>query len=235
MTAVARQLAGMLHNFELRREREAQRQREQRLRELAAQSELRALRAQINPHFLFNALNSLADLTQEDPKAAETAVLNLSHVFRYALEASRCGTVMLGEELDFLTAYLSVERLRFEDRLRYEIDAPREARECRIPPMLIQPLVENAVRHGLTDSVEGWCIKITANIAGGGLHIEVEDNGAGFDAEARTDNEARGIGLRNVRSRLEHIPGSGGLRVLSIPGRGTTVSFELPATTAPAV
>jgi len=229
MTTVAQQLAGMLRNFELRAEREAQRQREQNLRELAIQSELRALRAQINPHFLFNALNTLADLTQEDPKGAEAAILHLSHVFRYALEASRRESVTLGEELDFLDAYLAVECLRFEDKLRYEIDASSDVRGCRIPPMLIQPVVENAVKHGVSRKIEGGRVRIGAALENGRLHIEVKDNGVGFDPTALKGQRGGGVGLENVRSRLEHISGPGSLRINSAPGRGTTISLEMPA------
>ncbi|MBZ5496056.1 MAG: histidine kinase [Acidobacteriia bacterium] len=229
MTAVAGRLAEMLHNFELRSERVAQQQREEHLRALAQQSELRALRAQINPHFLFNALNSLADLTQEDPTAAESAILHLSHVFRYALDASRRESVILDEELSFVESYLVVERLRFEDRLRYEIAASAEARSCRTPPMLIQPVVENAVKHGISCKIDGGMVKINAAVADETLRIEIEDDGIGFDPRSLESLRRQGVGLENVRLRLEHVAGPGSMAIRSTPEGGTKVSLQMPA------
>jgi hypothetical protein len=121
---VSGQTAGMLQNIELREERELQRRREQQLKELASQAELKALKAQINPHFLYNALNSLAQLTRENPEAGEKSILDLSHVFRYALSASERDNVKLGEEADFLESYLAIEQIRFEKRLRFSFDIP---------------------------------------------------------------------------------------------------------------
>jgi len=229
MAGVARRLAEMLHNFELQSERAAQQQREQHLRVLAGQSELRALRAQINPHFLFNALNSLADLTQEDPKAAEAVILHLSQIFRYALDASQRESVLLEEELSFVESYLAVERLRFADRLRYEIIAAAEVRMCRLPPMLIQPIVENAVKHGISCKVDGGTVTIRAVLVEQRLRIEIEDDGIGFDPNSVNGPGRKGFGLENVRSRLEHVGGRGSLMVDSTPGRGTKVSLEIPA------
>ena len=228
MTTVAGRLAEMLHNFELRSEREAQQRREEVLRSLAAQSELRALRAQINPHFLFNALNSLAELTQEDPKAAEAVILHLAHVFRYALDASRRENVSLEEELGFVESYLAVEQLRFADRLRHEIVASAEARRCWLPPMLIQPIVENAVKHGISLKMGGGTVTIRAAVEEQKLRIEIADDGIGFDLHSVDGSGCRGVGLENVRSRLEHVAGGGDLQVVTTPGGGTRVSLEMP-------
>jgi two-component system LytT family sensor kinase len=229
MTSAARRLAEMLHNLELRSERDAQQQREAHLRALAEQSELRALRAQINPHFLFNALNSLADLTQEDPRAAEAMILHLSLIFRYALDASQREGVMLEEELSFVESYLALERLRFEDRLHCEVVASAEARSCRLPPMLIQPIVENAVKHGISCKVDGGTVTIRAAVVEQKLRIEIADDGIGFDPNSVNGSGRKGFGLENVRSRLEHVGGRGSLVVDSTPGRGTKVSLEIPA------
>ena len=229
MSTVARRLAEMLRNLELQSERAAQQQREQRLRELAGQSELRALRAQINPHFLFNALNSLADLTQEDPQAAEAAILHLSQIFRYALDASQRESVFLEEELSFVESYLALERLRFEDRLRCEVLASAEARRCRLPPMLIQPIVENAVKHGISCKVGGGTVTIHATVKEQKLHVDIADDGIGFDPNFANVSERKGLGLENVRSRLEHLGGRGSLVVDSTPGKGTKVSLEISA------
>jgi len=229
MTGVAKCLAEMLHNLDLQSERAAQQQREQHLRVLAGQSELRALRAQINPHFLFNALNSLADLTQEDPKAAEAAILHLSQIFRYALDASQRESVLLEEELSFIETYLAMERLRFEDRLHCKIVASAEARACRLPPMLIQPIVENAVKHGISCKMDGGTVTIRAVVAEQRLRIEITDDGIGFNPDSVDGAGRPGVGLKNVRSRIEHLAGQESLKLDSSLGSGTKVSIEIPA------
>jgi two-component system LytT family sensor kinase/two-component system sensor histidine kinase LytS len=224
---VAGQTAGMLQNIELREERELQRRREQKLKELATEAELKALQAQINPHFLYNTLNNLAQLTRENPKAAEKSIVDLSGVFRYALGTSERDHVKLGEEADFLEAYLAIEHVRFEEKLRYRIDIPKELRECRIPPMIIQPLVENAVIHGISPKRAGGSIVVAAHRIDSKLHISVEDDGEGFDCKDLSSNDC-GIGLQNVRLRIKTLDPSNHLRVDSKRGAGTTVAFELP-------
>jgi two-component system LytT family sensor kinase len=227
MTAVARRLAETLRNFDLQSEREAQQLREQHLQALAEQAELRALRAQINPHFLFNALTSLAELSQEDPRATEAAILHLSHVFRYALDASRHESAILEEELSFIESYLAIERLRFEDGLHYEITVSAEARGCRLPPMIIQPIVENAVKHGISRKLGGGTVKIEASIVEEKLWIEIEDDGLGFDPKSLGLPGRQGVGLENVRRRLEKIAGPGSFKITSRPNAGTKVCLEL--------
>ena len=223
---VAGLTAGMLQNIELREERELQRRREQQLKALATEAELKALKAQINPHFLCNALNSLAQLTRKNPKGAEKAIVDLSRVFRYALGTLKRDHVKLGKEADFLEAYLAIENVRFEEKLRYRIDIPKELRECRIPPMIIQPLVENAVIHGIWPKRAGGTIVVAARQTGSKLHISVEDDGEGFDCQDLCSNDC-GIGLQNVRSRITMLDSSNHLRIDSKPGAGTTVGFEL--------
>jgi sensor histidine kinase YesM len=224
---VAWQTAGMLQNIALREERELQRRREQQLKELATEAELKALRAQINPHFLYNALDSLAQLTHANPKGAKKTIVELSRVFRYALGTSERHHVKLGEEADFLEAYLAIEHVRFEERLRYRIDIPEELRECLIPPMIIQPLVENAVIHGIWPKIAGGSIIVAARQVDSKLHISVQDDGEGFDCQNLSSN-ACGIGLQNVRSRITMLDPGNHLHIESKPGAGTTVAFELP-------
>ena len=139
--AVAAHMTSLLEGFEAR---ESTR--------LATIAELKALRARINPHFLFNALTTLAEMAQSQP-ATERAILNLSRVFRYALEATQHELVPLGDEIDAIRAYLEIEAERFDDRLRFDIAVPADVRSTPIPPRLLQPLVENAVTHGLSARV----------------------------------------------------------------------------------
>ncbi|MEK6283859.1 MAG: histidine kinase [Acidobacteriota bacterium] len=226
LITVANQLAGMLQNFALRDERDAQARREQELNELATRSEVKALRAQINPHFLFNALNTLADLTHEDPQAAEATIVNLAQVFRFTLEATKRETVALGEELDFVRSYLEIERARFEDKLRYEIHVPDSLRDARIVPMLIQPLVENAVKHGIAPKVEGGSVVIRASACNGSIELSVEDNGVGFQTANARKNHT-GIGLANVQGRIEKLFGPGHWQLNSTAGHGTVIKIKL--------
>ena len=227
LATIGAQAAGMHSNFALREDRETRERRERELRALATQAELRALRAQVNPHFLFNALTSLADLTRDDPALAEAMVLNLAHVFRFALNTSRREEVALGEEADFLAAYLEVERMRFDDRLSYKLRIPQALRDLRIPPMLIQPLVENAVLHGITMKPGGGRVEVSALLDRGRLRIRVADDGLGFDPAGVTPGEGTGFGLESVRARVELLSGPGHWRISSAPGAGTVVEFEV--------
>jgi len=188
--------------------------------QLATNAELKALRAQINPHFLFNALNTLAEMTRGHA-AAERATLNLARVFRYALDSTRHERVPLHEEVAAVRAYLEIEQERFEELLRFEIDVPEALSEIRVPPMLLQPLVENAVKHGLSSKVQGGTVRIAAARENGHLRLSVQDDGVGFDP----DRTSRSVGLTTVGTRVERTGGS--CRVQSIPGAGTLVTLAV--------
>ncbi|MDQ6662807.1 MAG: histidine kinase, partial [Acidobacteriota bacterium] len=207
LDAVAAQFAGLLESFAAREQEH-----------LAATAELRALRAQINPHFLFNALNTLADMAKGQPET-ERAILNLSRIFRYTLDSTQRETVELGEELAANRAYLEIEKERFEDKLIYHIDAPEDLLRSPIPPMLIQPLVENAIKHGLSPKVGSGTVTIAAARADNGLRVTVRDDGLGFNPSRTTWN----VGLSNVRARIEKKGGR--FQVESEPGLGTKVTF----------
>ena len=187
---------------------------------LATVAELKALRAQINPHFLFNALTTLAEMAHSQP-ATERAILNLSRVFRYALDATQHELVPLGEEIDAIRAYLEIEAERFDDRLRFDIAVPADVRSTPVPPMLLQPLVENAVKHGLSSRVGSGMVRIAAEREDRLLRLVVQDDGVGFDL----DRTPRRIGLSNVGARVEQT--GGWWRVQSIPGAGTQVTLAL--------
>src|SRR6185295_13153416 len=133
---------------------------EQEMRKLAAEAELRALRAQINPHFLFNALTTIGYLIQTSPERALGTLMRLSGLLRGVLRSGE-EFVTIGEELDLIEAYLDIERARFEDRLRVCIDVPWELRQLSIPALVIQPLVENAIKHGISECLSGGEVRIT--------------------------------------------------------------------------
>jgi signal transduction histidine kinase len=203
--------------------------RQHEMRELTARAQMRALQAQINPHFLFNTLNVLASLIDSDPRKAERVTIELADIFRYALESTRLEWVTLDDELRFLEAYLEIEKARFNERLVYSIQIDGQLRSMKIPPMILQPLVENAVRHGIGSKLEGGEIRIAAYEKGSGISLTVEDTGIGMNGASR--HRGTGIGLTNVRERLKHVYGDeANLQLESIQPSGTRAVVALPPT-----
>ncbi len=176
------------------------------LREAEAEryeARLQALRAQINPHFLFNAFNSIAALIRTRPDEAETVVEDLSDLFRYTLQASKNDVTPLGKELTAVQRYLAVEKARFRDRLVVEVDVPEALRRVSIPSMTLQPLVENAVKHGAGQTQDLCTVTIAAQRTNDTLVLRVTDTGPGFDTETLESALEKGSGLANVRERLQ--------------------------------
>jgi len=165
----------------------------------AREAELRALRAQLNPHFLFNSLNSINALVGSDPEGARRMCEGLGDFLRRTLALGARDSVTLGEELALVERYLGIEQVRFGDRLRVERAVDPDATVCRVPPLLLQPLVENAIKHGIQDMVDGGAIRIEARRERGLLRLVVENP---VDAEA-PQRRGEGVGLENVRRRLE--------------------------------
>jgi two-component sensor histidine kinase len=190
-----------------------------------ARAELRALRAQINPHFLFNTLNTIAALIAENPGAAEETVTRLAEVFRYALQASEREHARLGEELRFLRATLDIERMRFGERLRVEEAIEPGLDAALVPSLLLQPLIENAVRHGVGPQAEGGTVRLEARRDNGQLVLEVADDGAGMNGDAP---RGTGFGLHSVRERMRAAGPPHAIAIDSAPGAGTRVRLTLP-------
>lgn len=200
---------------------------EQEMRKLAAEAELRALRAQINPHFLFNALTTIGYLIQTTPERALETLMRLSGLLRGVLKSGD-EFVSLGEELDLVEAYLDIERARFEDRLRVHIDVPWELRKIRIPALVIQPLVENSIKHGISESLTGGEVRISARLDHDVAVVTVTDTGLGVTESVLARRKSRGLGLSNVQKRLEHYGSIDPVRMSSTPGIGTTVEIRIP-------
>ncbi len=203
----------------------------ERVRAELAQAEVRALRAQLHPHFLFNTLNSIASLIPTHPKAAEEMTTRLADVFRYALRASERDRAPLAQELDFLRAYLAIERVRFGDRLKVEEHVEPGVLNAAVPTLLLQPLVENAVRHGIAPRPQGGTIRLAARSEHGRLVLEVADDGLGFDPASprtTTPDDDGGFGLHAVRERLRAEGMADAIAVESAPGKGTRVRITLP-------
>jgi two-component system sensor histidine kinase AlgZ len=202
---------------------------EARLKEQAARAELAALQARINPHFFFNTLNTISSLLEEDPEAAEDVVQKLADLFRYTLKASDAGSVSLDDELRFIEGYLSIEQARFGTRLRVVWEVEPDVRSVAIPGLMLQPLVENAVGHGLARVPEGGTLRIAASRRRDRLEITVEDDGAGPGPDPRA-LFAEGHGLDNVHQRLRtRYSERASLRIEPrAGGRGTAVRLVLP-------
>ena len=240
LTSLAEALAFLLENLRLREKRLEQEQREQQLRLEASRSELKALRAQVNPHFLFNALNTIAGLIPRRPERAEETIEELAAVFRHTLRRSEREWVRLDEELEAIRAYLHIEQARFgEGEFKFRIEYDKDPSDLRIPSMIIQTLVENAVKHGvgsLTGAAPGF-VDVRVHTSESRLRIEVRDNGPGFDSpSARPPRPGEGYGLRNVRDRLR---GYFGEETNLDIGRDeacdmTLVSVEMPRAVKPA-
>ena len=194
-------------------------------KQAALEAELRALRAQINPHFLFNALNAIAALIRTRPQEAEAVTENLADLFRYSLKAAQHPTVTLADELRSVELYLTIEQARFRDRLQVTLAVPETLLAARIPSLTLQPLVENAVKHGAQHTVSGCTVTIEAHEQEGGVYLRVMDTGPGFDTLAEAEVLARGTGLVNVRERLRLVFGAGaGLR---LQPQGVAIHFPL--------
>ncbi|MBS1797120.1 MAG: histidine kinase [Acidobacteria bacterium] len=223
-------LVGLWHLRELNR-RYLERERETaRLALAAAQLETRlaearldALRMQLQPHFLFNTLNSIAVLMREDVAAADRMLVRLSELLRVALKSESVREVALRDELEFLRAYLEIEQVRFEDRLTVDFGIEAETLDARIPNLLLQPLVENAIRHGLAPRAGAGKIVIESRRENGFLTLGVSDDGEGGAAVAET-----GIGLKNTRERLEKLYGAQQEFEIAAAAGGFAVRIKIP-------
>jgi len=212
------------------------REREQRAAQLeleAAQLEtqltraqLDALKMQLHPHFLFNTLNTISVLMEEDVAAANEMLLRLSELLRAALKNNEAHEVTLEEELQFLEKYLQIEQARFQDRLKVRIDPAPETLTAYLPNLILQPLVENAIRHAVAARTTETLIEIRSHKRDGHLHLSVSDNGEGMVDQSTPTN---GIGLRNTRARLEKLYGPNqDFKLETTAGGGVHISIIIP-------
>ena len=204
------------------------REREQHLRWLASRAELKALRAQINPHFLFNALSVIAGLVHYQPELADETIEQLAQVFRYTLRKSENEWAPLADEVEFVSAYLRVEQARFGERLRFQCDVDPRAARLLIPAMCIQPLIENAIKHGVSGMEGRGAVGLRAGVQDGVLLIEVSDNGPGFPPGFSLEGPGDGVGLRNVAERLRGYYGETARLSWESGLSGTRVVLTLP-------
>ena len=209
------------------RERDATEQalRASRLESQLADARLEVLRGQLQPHFLFNTLNAVSALIDEDPPEARRMLTRLSELLRMALEAMRDPEITLAREIEWLEHYVDLQRMRFEERLEVEIHVAPDALAARIPPLLLQPLVENAIEHAVEPRVTGGTIRVHAQRMNGRLRLSVRDDGAGPGGAGK----GSGIGLRVTRDRLAALYGdAASIDLRAAPGGGAEAVVELP-------
>jgi signal transduction histidine kinase len=195
-----------------------------------SQAQLQALKMQLNPHFLFNTLHTISSLMYTDIETADRMMTRLSELLRLTLEKEASPEVTLKEEIDLVERYLEIERIRFEDRLRVRIEVDPAALEARVPNFSLQPLVENAILHGIASRPEGGRLDITAARQNGMLEIRLQDDGPGM----RSDTPRReGIGVANTRARLAQLYGNAHrFEMTNVPEGGLRVTITLPYHTA---
>jgi len=218
-------IVGLSHALGYRREAQARALNASQLETRLVEAQLQSLQRQLQPHFLFNTLNTISALMHRDVEAADMMIARLSDLLRISLQMVGVQEISLKEELDFLSKYLEIEQTRFRDRLTVVFDVQPEALDALVPNLILQPLVENAIKHGIGPRPSPGTITIKARLAGSErLELIVQDNGVGMSA-ARLSDFNRGVGLSNTRARLEHLygplhrfefrqPPEGGLQVL---------------------
>ncbi len=222
-------IVGAAHAFSYYRRYRERELRTLQLEARLAQAQLRILKMQLHPHFLFNSLNAVSALIARQPKAAEEMLAHLGDLLRLTLERSSRQLVSLQDELECVRLYLRIEEFRFRDRLRVRIDVEPEALEAQIPNLLLQPLVENAVRHGIAQRQAAGLIEIEGRIRDGSLHLGVADDGPGLGQSKSLSLSSEGIGLANTRARLKQLYGSRqSLSIENRPQGGASVRLHLP-------
>ena len=188
-------------------------------------TELQALKAQINPHFVFNSLNNIRSMIAEDQEQARQMVSHLSELLRYCLQFSRQERVPLSLELEVVESYLKLESMQLEERLQYSLNVSPEAMEAEIPPMSLQLLVENAIKHGISVLPKGGSVTVNAEVQHGQLQLKVSNTG---QLAAEQQDHSLGIGFRNVSERLRLLFGHSSLNLLNSSADTVTASFNIP-------
>ena len=214
---------GIFHAYQYYRDTMQRKEVESELREARAKSELAALKAQLNPHFLYNVFNTISASVPPEQEKTREMIARLSDMFRYQLKATREDWVPLREELEFVQQYLELEKLRFGERLRVNLDIPSDVMDWPVPPLLLQPIVENSVKHGIAPLIDGGEISLDIEAENGRLNFTFRDTGVGLKDKSKALE--RGVGLSNTRKRLEKLFSSG-LDLLDNHPRGLIVKFS---------
>lgn len=222
-------IIGAYTAYEYYNEFKARQLRAAELERLLAQSRLEALRAQLHPHFLFNALNAISAHVEREPRVARRMIEQLGELLRLSLDHADTQEVPLESELAFLDRYLAIQRARFEDRLEVSMRVDPEALSAMVPTLVLQPLVENAIRHGIAPRTDSGSIRITASRENRWLNLQVEDDGPGLPEKWDLASDT-GVGISNTRERLRNLygPGQHDFTIVSEPGHGVRIDLKLP-------
>ncbi len=218
---------GILHMYDYYKKLQKERELAATLRQIALQSELSALKAQINPHFLYNVFNTISASVPPAQEKTRIMIATLSDLFRYQLKASKEEQVTIEEEVAFIKKYLDLEKERFGDRLDYHLHISPDIMQEKIPPLLIQPLVENAIKHGISNQLNGGHLDLCISRKVGELQIEVKDSGPGINTDDAAMLLQKGVGLANTNDRLEKMYGQGVQFKKNTP-KGLNVHFSIP-------
>lgn len=221
------QVFSILHIYHFFRERESQLRREKALADLAYQSEINALKAQIQPHFLFNTLNSISASLPPQQERTRILIAKLADTFRYALQATQVTLVPLSSELEFIQIYLTLEQARFGKRLQFHIEADPDLERTQVPPLLLQPLVENALKHAIEPSLNGGLVDIVCQLHNGKAHVCISNTGNPYQGNIANIFAEGRIGISNTAKRLSYHFGEQ-LTVERNSYGGLQVSFRIP-------
>lgn len=219
----------VLHAMDFYRRYRAEEKKRAELELRLTQAELNALKMQLHPHFLFNTLNTISEMIHKNARDAEKMIVRLGEFLRLTLDSSRTQEVTLAEELKFLLCYLEIEQVRLQDRLKVEFFVDPQAMNVRVPNLILQPIVENAVKHGIHSKSDLGMIQVHARIREGSLEIQVQDNGPGLVGTLTEVASKNGVGLSNVKSRLQQLYGSAAkFELRNASEGGLIVNLNLP-------
>ena len=220
-------IVGLSYALSYYREARARTLRAAQLEARLMEARLKTLEAELHPHFLFNTLHAISTLVHSNPESADRMISRLSDLLRLTFDRSGAPRIALQEELEFLQKYLEIEQVRFQDRLAVRIDVDAEALDAEVPRLILQPLVENAIKHGVAPRRGEGLIQISARVTGNVLWMEVRDNGVGLSGGARALLHS-GVGLANTRDRLECLYGDRQRLAFSDGNGGLAVELQIP-------
>jgi two-component system, LytTR family, sensor kinase len=225
-------IIGLSYALDYRRESQARAVSTAQLETRLVEARLKTLQAELHPHFLFNTLHAISTLVHTNPESADRMISRLSDLLRLTFDGSGAPAVSLQEELEFLQKYLEIEQIRFQDRLSVLYDVESETLDAEVPRLILQPLVENAIKHGVSPRSGRGLIQISARLRAGTLWIEVRDNGVGLSGPARSRLYS-GVGLSNTRARLECLYGDHHRLEFAEGTEGLAVQMHIPVTRIP--
>jgi LytS/YehU family sensor histidine kinase len=225
-------IIGLSYALDYRRESQARALKAANLETRLVEARLKTLQAELHPHFLFNTLHAISTLVHTNPETADRMISRLSDLLRLTFDGTGASSVSLQEELEFLQKYLEIEQIRFQDRLSVLYDVDAETLDAEVPRLILQPLVENAIKHGVSPRSGRGLIQISSRIRDGLLWIEVRDDGVGLSGQALGLLNA-GVGLSNTRARLECLYGTAHRLEFAEGAEGVAVQMQFPLTRVP--